>query len=800
MHRGTPCEGGGLRDHSPKPDLNQEDSSTGRVEVSIQQTPASGRQRISVEQFLETLFPRAEGVVIVASKEDGFRARRYVSGRTYGEILYFGISSVQDIPRAHVLQRREVDLVKTYVIVLDDIGTKVDEDQITLKPTYKLQTSPGNQQWGYRLKYGIEPTHAKALIEGAINAGITDPGAHGATRIMRVPASLNDKYDMPFWAEIVEWNVEIAYTYSELAVGLKVTPTDVVPAFVARKLGDGETDKLFEWLMVNGYVIKGPNPAGWYAVHCPWETEHTGKVDHGTDYLPGKPGIFKCLHSHGAEKNTAALRRRILDLDPDADLAWFDHEMIKNVAERLKPALEAFQGGGLFNLPRPVDKASLSLAERLAAATRSISLDQMDLPDFDRTVAGHPSRTQATTNARVHAVMRKIGMEARLNVSTGGIECHFPAIPEYDQVNDNYSAATEALFHACVRCGMRSSQAVRQGLANWATAHSYSPVSEWILSSPWDGRSRIGELCDTIVMRDPSDRLWKAVAIRRWLLQTVAAIRNWELGPNAVDVGHVLVLQGPQGVGKSRWTGSLMPAKWISLGLSLRLDSNERDAVRRVTSTPITELGEIDGSFRKSDVASLKNFLTTRIDIYRPAYAPTEVARPRGTSFVATVNPEGFLVDQTGERRFWPLAVANCDWNHGVDMQQLWAEAWALREEGEQYWLTTDEMTLHANVSARHQAETDVGYVVEELVVRRNEYPHKDWVHTNAKALARHYGLKAMTVVYTDLYSALERAGFRKKTRDGRRGILVPPFTSPLTHAQQASFQLIKGGQKDDCT
>jgi len=743
---------------------------------------------------MAAIFPKCKGAICVSSVEDHHFARRYVLGQTpIGKQLYFCISTVRDEePRARILSLKSEDLIETHLIVLDDVGTKVDPSDIKLQPSYKLETSPGNSQWGYILNYAIEPTRAAALIKGIAKEGFTDPGATGANRVMRVPGSVNRKYAKPFVSRLVEWHPLITYNWTEIASGFGVTLTE--PRAMEKRpppLREGETDPVFEWLKDNDFVIKGPNADGWHAIHCPWEHEHSGKADHGTGFRPGNPGAFKCLHGHCKDRKTASLRDWIKKEDPDADLGLINRKMIKMFVDKVGPLLEGFEGGGLFNLPTRVDEASLSPVEHLAKELRSIQLDPADLPDCDRTANGNPSRTQATTDPRVHYVMRRIGMEARLNVSTGVIECRFPNIPEYDPAKDNSSAAIEALVHACVRCGMKASQAIRLAVANAAAVHSYSPAADWILSKQWDGRSRISELGDTITTRDAAHDQWKHIAIRRWLLQTVAAIRNWELGRDAVDVGHVLVLQGAQGVGKSRWVGSLMHPKFVSLGLSLRLDSNERDAVRRVTTTPITELGEIDGSFRRSDVASLKNFLTTKIDTYRPPYGHTEVSRPRGTSFVATVNPEGFLIDQTGVRRFWSLGVKSCDWNHGIDMQQLWAEVWDLHEQGDQFWLTPDEAAIHAKISAEHYVESDVRYAVEDLIVRRGQYPQEEWIVANAKELAQHYGLKQMTAVYTDLYAALERASFVRAVRDGKRGMRVPPYLPPLSPAQRANLQLI---------
>lgn len=789
--------------------------------------------------FLRNVFQycKAGGVPVWCDADDGFRSRRWLldTALPASVVGYYCISTVKDIPRARVLQRRTEDLVETAIVVLDDIGTKVPRENIKVAPTYILETSAGNFQYGYLFKTPVEPARAAALIEALAAAGLTDPGAKRADRVVRYPGSMNVKYSPPFAARLVEAHWERTFTLSELALAFGVTPTDTQAAgSLVQPLADGETDPVFEWLLAHEMVIKGPNPRGWYTVHCPWEDEHTGEIDHGTDYMPGRPGAFKCLHSHGEAKTTAELKRWIGRQDPAAELGPFGTARLAAlggrlatalglqpadlpgggqpadagdagpVAERdrtrLWQALQAQAAAGTMFAPTPAATAAPTTVSGLLAGRLSETyLDPSQLPDCDMTSGGNVAVAQTTTEPRVHRVMQLIGMTARLNILTGRIECAFEGVPEYVAQLDENEAAVGALVHACARCGMKNSEAVRAALSNWAYEYRYSPVQEWILSTPWDGTSRLPALLRSLTLKDTSLEKWKAIALRRWLIQTVEAIRNWERGANATDVGHVLVLQGRQGVGKSRWFASLMPAQWVTTGMSLRLDTNERDAVKRATMTPITELGEIDGSFRRSDTAALKNFLTTRMDLYRPPYGRVEVARPRCTSFGASVNPEGFLIDQTGDRRFWPLAVERCDYGHGIDLQQLWAEVWTWAVRGEPFWLQPGEAELHDEMARMHRVDTDVGFVVDDLRGRREAFlDHRLWSIVATKELATHYGLKHMTAVYADLNAALELARFERSRTKLKRGWYLPPLSPALSPAQQAGLKLVTGGKADD--
>jgi putative DNA primase/helicase len=113
------------------------------------------------------------------------------------------------------------------------------------------------------------------------------------------------------------------------------------------------------------------------------------------------------------------------------------------------------------------------------------------------------------------------------------------------------------------------------------------------------------------------------------------------------------------------------------------------------------EAGELDSSFRK-DVARLKGFLTRDYDKIRPPYAREAVDYPRRTVFLATVNDTNFLVDTTGNSRWWTIPVEALDFDHDIDMQQLFAQLAVEFQDGEQWWLTADEEKALEEQNRKH--------------------------------------------------------------------------------------------------
>jgi hypothetical protein len=751
---------------------------------------------VKLDDFLSHIFPNVnpdtQGVVATASKADGYQSRRWRPGRRVNlENLYFGVSTVRDAPRQDVLSRKTGDLVLSWVAVIDDVGTKVDPKLIKAKPTYRLLTSPGNEQWGFRYSYPIEPGQHAALMEAIAEAGLTDKGAIRADRIMRVPGSVNTKYGEPFAAALVEENWGVSYSWTELAVALDITVGEAKAASdTAPTLPEGETDPVFDWLSEAGMVFDGPNPRGWYAVRCPWRHLHTGDVDHGTDYIPGKPGAFKCLHGHCVDRTTSDLRAYAIGQGATHLEQQVDPGRLQALATALQPLRARVEASRPPAPVRPALDAPTGLAGRLAAHIRHIELWPGDLPDADRTPADQVNMRQATTSARVEYVMQTIGVQVRLNVITQQIEATLDGFDGSLTSDD----VLDLLHHACVRCGMRDRETIRASLVAVAQNARYSPLLNWIEASPWDGKSRIQALCDSIVMRDIAMVPWRNIAVRRWLIQAVRGWRNYDqLSP--AQISMCLVLQGAQGIGKSRWCKALLPDGWVTIGASLRLDAaNERDVVKKATRTPLTELGELDATYKKSDTAALRNFLSTEIDTYRPPYGRTEIAVPRMTSFIASVNPEEFLVDQTGERRFLPLGVERCNPAHGIDLQQLWAEVAQIEE---QHWLTDEEAEWHAKAAKTHKAIGELSHVLEDIELRKEVNADEEtWIHVTPHEILTRYSIRPSPKAYGDLTSALNFVGFRMKTIRGRRGYYLPSLNASLTAAQQAGLRLVTPPKK----
>src|SRR6185503_18188064 len=84
-------------------------------------------------------------------------------------------------------------------------------------------------------------------------------------------------------------------------------------------------------------------------------------------------------------------------------------------------------------------------------------------------------------------------------------------------------------------------------------------------------------------------------------------------------------------------------------------------------------------------------------DHYRPSYGHRSRDFDRACCLAGTTNAHAYLLDETGNRRFWPVRVGRISIKPiERDRDQLWAEAVAAYKRGETWWLDDDIETIAA--------------------------------------------------------------------------------------------------------
>ena len=264
--------------------------------------------------------------------------------------------------------------------------------------------------------------------------------------------------------------------------------------------------------------------------------------------------------------------------------------------------------------------------------------------------------------------------------------------------------------------GIYSPNKTTDALNMVAAKRKHHPIRDYLNGLPaWDGEVRL----DTLLVDylGAEDTAYVRAITRKTLVAAVARV----FVPG-IKFDSVLVMDGPQEKGKSTLFNRLAGDAWFNDGLTLT-DMQDKTGAEKLQGYWIMEIGELTG-MRKSDIDSVKSFISRRDDKYRASYGRVVESHPRQSIIVATVNGTGgFLRDPTGNRRFWPVNTPGGKTRHAwdlteTDVAQIWAEAMVRWKEGERLFLEGD-VKLEANAMQNAALETDEreGMVREYLEV-----------------------------------------------------------------------------------
>ena len=384
------------------------------------------------------------------------------------------------------------------------------------------------------------------------------------------------------------------------------------------------------------------------------------------------------------------------------------------------------------------------------------ALNKLDLAvehEFQRSASGR----FLNTKDNISGVLQTHGVDVRYNVIKKRMEIDIPNTKFIADMKDE--ASLIEIEDRCINMGIPHTK-VRDYLK--ILAREYNPVKEWIDSVPWDGHTRMQRFLNSLVTHD-SNQL-KEMLMRKWLISCLAAAYE----ENGVELEGILVLQGAQGLGKTLWFKRLCDYDrgWLLEGATL--NPSDKDSVKRAVSHWIVELGEIESTFKKSDIDQLKAFVTAKTDELRLPYDRAFTTYQRRTAFYASVNAREFLTDTSGNRRFWVLAVKDIDVNHGVDMQQLWAEVKeTMYIKGQKNWfLSPDEREMLNESNEIYRTQSSVEDLLLEHVDFESEFPKA----VQMTKLLRDLGIKAPRMPdFKEAARVLHDRGIEPRRSNGRK-------------------------------
>ncbi|MDV7200215.1 VapE family protein [Roseovarius sp. 10] len=210
-----------------------------------------------------------------------------------------------------------------------------------------------------------------------------------------------------------------------------------------------------------------------------------------------------------------------------------------------------------------------------------------------------------------------------------------------------------------------------------ARDHRIHPVRAYLDHLQWDGTHRLETWASRYLGAEPTDLTHAMGSL--WLISAIARVYR-----PGVKADHMLILEGEQGARKSTALKILAGEDWFTDELP---DLGSKDAAIHMQGVWIVEIAELD-AIGRAEVSRIKAFLTRTTDRFRPPYGRHTVEIKRQCVFAGTVNPDTYLRDETGNRRFWPIRCGDIDIDAlAQDRDQLWAEAVARFKYGAIWWL-----------------------------------------------------------------------------------------------------------------
>ncbi len=247
-----------------------------------------------------------------------------------------------------------------------------------------------------------------------------------------------------------------------------------------------------------------------------------------------------------------------------------------------------------------------------------------------------------------------------------------------------------------------------------AHKNAVNPLEEWFRALPPPEKE--GVYLDRWLMEvcGVEDTPINRVLGRKFLISAVARA----LKPGCYVEGS-LIFYGDQGAGKTWLFTNLNPKPEYYSSEELNI-SNKKEAAAVCCGKFIIELGELN-SIRRNELNAMKQYLTATSDTYQPKYKQRAETVPRMHVFGGTTNDDVFLTDPTGNRRFW-CVQANGEIKKDLFLsikQQLWAEALAAFDAGEEWTLTPEERDLLEASNKKFVVEDPlVTYLREALSLR----------------------------------------------------------------------------------
>ena len=316
--------------------------------------------------------------------------------------------------------------------------------------------------------------------------------------------------------------------------------------------------------------------------------------------------------------------------------------------------------------------------------------------------------------------------EIEVKYNTISCETEFFKNSEKSEISENF--VTEIYSSICDKYLKITHTLVEQYLCYLAEKNKYNPVLDLFNANEWDKQNHLTKVYDVLGIAE-DDNLSR-ILLLKWFWQGHALIRNSDKNPFGAD--GVLTLTGKQGIGKTSFFRHMalhsVNSDFFKEGQKIK--SLDKDTIRRCHTAFITELGELGSTFKFAHIDDLKAFITQSKDQYRLPYGHKDIKKARRCNLSATVNDKEFLVDRTGNRRFWTVPVENIDLDglKEINALQVWLQVWEqyAKHNLQGFRLTKDEQNLLSERNSQHErslkSEDEIRDILDEAETKNIQF------------------------------------------------------------------------------
>ena len=350
------------------------------------------------------------------------------------------------------------------------------------------------------------------------------------------------------------------------------------------------------------------------------------------------------------------------------------------------------------------------------------------LPDLILSDKGDIASYQACSIRQIRYVMNKMCISVRYNILTKTTDYKSPIITnnegtDTEHLISNINYHDRAFEDVCFKLKLKHKEKIMTAVDQVALENSYHPFKKWVDSDKWDGVNRLPQLYKTINLLDSFTDPLKEIYLKKFMLQIITGV----YAPKPIGLRMCLTFTGGQALGKTQWFKWLVGDRraeseniFLS-GYSIANHNKTSEMMENNSKFVLVELGELDATFRRSDVSALKAFISRDEESYRAAYARRTITTPRRVIYCATVNDVEFLADQTGNTRFPVLHVNSFEhelmneMEQKGELQQTWAQIKTIYDNNPMsFELSKEEQLLQAEDEVKYTMRSHAEEVLED--------------------------------------------------------------------------------------